>query len=155
MQKFWRNSEQIVESCRNVDKVWKVRTSLGNDLYVAGCWDVETRHNFFRLFKYFRLAASQIYILALALTEAGADQRRCDSKKSTCDIMCSIKLNFLRFAMIFAHSPERLRRNQISSCIFDRELQFNLLRFFTWFFHDFYIFLYFCIVCRKKFRIFP
>ena len=68
-----------------------MRTSLGNDLHVAGYGDVEIRQNFFGLFKYFRLAASQIYFLAHALTEAGADQKRGDSKKSTCDIMCSIK----------------------------------------------------------------
>ena len=53
--------------------------------------------------------------------------------------------------MNFAHLPERLRRNQISSCIVDCELHSNLRDFL----HDFYTNLYFCILFRKKSRIFP
>ena len=115
---------------------------------------MEIRQNFFGLFKYFRLAASQIYFLAHALTETATDQKRGDSKKSTCDIICSIKYNFLRFAMNFAHSPERLRRNQISSCIVDRELHVNMRDFLHDFFVIFTLFSTICIVFRKKSRIF-
>ena len=45
-----------MKNFRNVDKVWKVRTGLANDLHVAGYWGKEIRRNFIGLFECFRLA---------------------------------------------------------------------------------------------------